>query len=72
MATDLWDKVLALVNVLKSKSIVPDELDVIIVSNTTCPVISYSIHNCYTNILYGTEQVLVSYQIPKTDQCSFP
>ena len=54
MATDLWDKVLALVNVLKAKSIVPDELDVIIVSNTTCPVISYSVHNCYTNILYGT------------------
>ena len=49
---DLRDEVLALVNIFEPKSIVSDELDVVVMGDTTCAIVSDTIHHCNTNVLY--------------------
>ena len=59
----LWHKVLALINVLKAQGIVPYELDVVVMRDPTCAVISDPVHHGDADILNGPEQVLVGNQV---------
>ena len=47
----LWHKVLALINVLKAQGIVPYELDVVVMGDPTCAVISDPVHHGDADIL---------------------
>ena len=77
--SDLRNKVLALVNILKAQSIVskkkgheqysyfqiflPYELDVVVVSDSPGAVISDPVDNSYANVLNGPQQVLIGNQV---------
>ena len=59
----LRNKVFALINIFKSQSIVSDELNIVVMSDPPCAIVSDPIHHSYAYILNRSQQILVGNQI---------
>ena len=59
----LRNKVFALINIFKSQSIVSDELNIVVMSDSTGAIVSDPIHHSDAYILNRSQQILVGNQI---------
>ena len=59
-----WYKIFTLIDIFKTEGIVSDELDIVVVCDTSCAIISDSVNHSDTDIFNCTQQILVGDEIP--------